>query len=42
MYLDNEITTSGLKICVDSCKNLGTIAYIYVDPDNNDMKTCMR
>eukprot|EP00828_Plagiopyla_frontata_P047387 TRINITY_DN873_c0_g1_i8.p1 TRINITY_DN873_c0_g1~~TRINITY_DN873_c0_g1_i8.p1 ORF type:complete len:2601 (+),score=459.84 TRINITY_DN873_c0_g1_i8:925-8727(+) len=41
-YLDNGVTTPGLKICVNSCKNLGTIAYLYTDPDNKNMETCVR
>ena len=41
-YIDNELTTEGLKICVKSCKNLEPIAYIYEDPDNNKYKTCVR
>ena len=35
-YLDNELTTDGLKICVPSCHNLIPPAYIYVDTDNNN------
>ena len=41
-YIDNELTTSGLKICVKSCKNLEPTSYIYKDPDNGDRDTCIR
>ena len=35
-YLDNELTTPGLKICVESCHTLPQPSYIYIDPDNNN------
>ena len=41
-YIDNELTTDGLKICVKSCKNLEPTAYIYNDPDNDNQDTCVR
>ena len=34
-YIDDELTTPGLKICVKSCEELKPTAYIYNDPDIN-------
>ena len=41
-YIDDELTTPGLKICVKSCKNLVPPAFIYTDTDNESRKTCKR
>ena len=40
-YIDNELTTVGVKMCVKLCKNLKPIAYIYNDPGFNK-EICVR